>query len=231
MSVSVRANLLDRSRQVASQIQEILSKRILSVQLVPGTVLSRMSLQAEFGVSQTPVRDALMRLQEDGLVEIFPQYATVVTRIDIDHARQAQFLRLSIELEAIRRLTLDTPKETADELSAIVAKQTEAASPETYDVFDELDREFHRIIYRRASVMELWATVRRQSVHIDRLRRLHLPMPGKLQNVLENHREISDAVRAGNPQVAADALRQHLSGTLSRVDMISEKFPDFIRLE
>jgi DNA-binding GntR family transcriptional regulator len=231
MSVSVRANLLDRSRQVASQIQEILSKRILSVQLVPGTVLSRMSLQAEFGVSQTPVRDALMRLQEDGLVEIFQQYATVVTRIDIDHARQAQFLRLSIELEAIRRLTLDTPKETADELSAIVAKQTEAASPETYDVFDELDREFHRIIYRRASVMELWATVRRQSVHIDRLRRLHLPMPGKLQNVLENHREISDAVRAGNPQVAADALRQHLSGTLSRVDMISEKFPDFIRLE
>src|SRR4051794_34004021 len=112
MSGMIRGGQLDRSRQVALQVHEILRERILKVELVPGTVLSRASLQLEFGVSQTPVRDALMRLQEEGIVDVYPQYATVVARIDVDHARQAQFQRLSIELEAVRRLAEEAPAET-----------------------------------------------------------------------------------------------------------------------
>lgn len=123
MNGTIRGGQLDRSRQVALQVHEILRNRILKVQLVPGTILSRASLQLEFGVSQTPVRDALMRLQEEDIVEVYPQYATVVAKIDIDHARQAQFLRLSIELEAVRRLTEEAPGETAKELGAILARQ------------------------------------------------------------------------------------------------------------
>src|SRR3954469_6835832 len=123
MSGMVRESQLDRSRQVALQIHEILRARILKVDLAPATILSRASLQLEFGVSQTPVRDALMRLQEEGLVEVYPQYATVVSKIDIDHAKQAQFLRLSIELEAVRRLTEEAPVEAAAELREIVARQ------------------------------------------------------------------------------------------------------------
>lgn len=123
MNGTIRGGQLDRSRQVALQVHEILRDRILKVQLVPGTILSRASLQLEFGVSQTPVRDALMRLQEEDIVEVYPQYATVVAKIDIDHARQAQFLRLSIELEAVRRLTDEAPGETAKELGAILARQ------------------------------------------------------------------------------------------------------------
>ena len=230
MNGRVSETVLDRSRQVAIQIHEILRDRILSVELVPGSILSRASLQLEFGVSQTPVRDALMRLQEEGMVDVYPQYATVVARIDIAHARQAQFLRLSIELEAIRRLTEESPSETADVLQAILLRQETVASPQTYDVFDELDRAFHRTLYERAGILALWSTVRRQSVHLDRLRRLNLPMPGKMQNVVDDHRNIVDSVRRGNRQSAAEALRKHLSGTLSIIDLISEKFPDYVRL-
>jgi DNA-binding GntR family transcriptional regulator len=199
------------------------------VELVPGTVLSRASLQLEFGVSQTPVRDALMRLQEEGIIEVYPQYATVVARIDIDHARQAQFLRLSIELEAVRRLTLESPETTAGELLIILDRQKTIASPETFDTFDSMDREFHRKLYERAGIMQLWASVRRQSVHLDRLRRLNLPMPGKMQTVLEDHQAIVDGIRSGEPDQATAALRKHLSGTLSIIDIISEKYPDYIR--
>lgn len=229
--MSGRANerVLDRSRQVALQIHEILRDRILTVELAPGTVLSRASLQVEFGVSQTPVRDALMRLQEEGMVEVYPQYATVVARIDVRHARQAQFLRLSVELEAVRRLTLESPAQTAGELDDILTRQKIVASPKTYDVFDSLDREFHRKIYERAGILELWANVRRQSVHLDRLRRLNLPMPGKMQMVIADHEAIVEAVASGKPEVATAALRQHLSGTLSIIDVISAEFPDYIR--
>lgn len=221
--------MLDRSRQVALQIYEILHKRILNVELVPGTVLSRAALQMEFGVSQTPVRDALIRLQEDGVVDVYPQYATVVARIDIRHAQQAQFLRLSLELEAIRTLSSESPAETASELSAIVTRQETFASPETYDSFDACDQEFHRKLYERADILDLWTNVRRQSVHLDRLRRLHLPMPGKMQTVLADHRAIVDAIQSANPEEATAALRRHLSGTLSITDMIRQRFPEYIK--
>ncbi|MCI9867185.1 GntR family transcriptional regulator [Rhizobium skierniewicense] len=225
----VRGTMLDRSRQVALQIYEILHKRILNVELVPGTVLSRAALQMEFGVSQTPVRDALIRLQEDGVVDVYPQYATVVARIDIRHAQQAQFLRLSLELEAIRTLSSENPAQTAAELSAIVTRQETFASPESYDSFDACDQEFHRKLYERADILDLWTNVRRQSVHLDRLRRLHLPMPGKMQTVLADHRAIVDAIQSANPEEATAALRRHLSGTLSITDMIRQRFPEYIK--
>jgi DNA-binding GntR family transcriptional regulator len=229
MSDRVNGGILDRTRQVAHQIHEILRERILAVELVPGTILSRASLQLEFGVSQTPVRDALMRLEEEGIVEVYPQYATVVARIDLNHARQAQFLRLSIELEAVRRLTAECPEQLADDLDHILTRQRMVASPQTFDLFDTLDKEFHRKIYERANILNLWATVRRQSVHLDRLRRLNLPMPGKMQTVLADHRGIIDAIRSKNPGAAESAVRKHLSGTLSIIDLISEQFPDYVR--
>jgi DNA-binding GntR family transcriptional regulator len=229
MSGRVNGSVLDRTRQVAHQIHEILRDRVLSVELVPGTILSRASLQMEFGVSQTPVRDALMRLEEEGLVEVYPQYATVVARIDIDHARQAQFLRLSIELEAVRRLTMECPDQISTELKEVLARQQQVASPQTYDLFDTLDKDFHRKIYERAGILNLWSTVRRQSVHLDRLRRLNLPMPGKMQTVLEDHQQIISAIQSGRPEAAETALRKHLSGTLSIIDLIRDQFPDYVR--
>ncbi|ACI59616.1 transcriptional regulator, GntR family (plasmid) [Rhizobium leguminosarum bv. trifolii WSM2304] len=230
MSGTIRGGQLDRSRQVALQVHEILRERILKVELVPGTVLSRASLQLEFGVSQTPVRDALMRLQEEGIVDVYPQYATVVAKIDIDHAKQAQFLRLSIELEAVRRLTEVAPAKTAAELGEILAKQKTVATPESYDTFDDIDREFHRKLYERSGILQLWANVRRQSVHLDRLRRLNLPMPGKMQMVIADHEAIVEGIASGEPEVAAAALKKHLSGTLSIIDVISAEFPDYIRV-
>jgi DNA-binding GntR family transcriptional regulator len=219
---------LDRSRQVGPQILEILRSRILSMSLPPTTVLSRISLQSEFNVSQTPVRDALIRLEEEGLVEVYPQYATVVSRIDIRNAIEAHFLRLSIELEAVRRLTLDSPDETAASLEAVLVRQKHVMSPETYDLFDSLDKDFHRVLYERADILGLWSTVRRQGVHIDRLRMLNLPMPGKLEQIIVDHQSVVDAVRSGDAETAVVALRKHLSGTLSIIDLICEQYPDYV---
>ncbi len=71
---------LDRDRQAAPQVFERLRGMIISLELPPGSPLSRAALAGQFGVSSTPIRDALMRLEEEGLVDVFPQYATVVSR-------------------------------------------------------------------------------------------------------------------------------------------------------
>src|SRR6201991_2974975 len=91
------ATRLDRARQAAPQVFEKLRNAIIALELPPGAPLSRAELASQFGISSTPVRDALMRLEEEGLVDVFPQAATKVSLIDVPLARQAQFLRRALE--------------------------------------------------------------------------------------------------------------------------------------
>ncbi|CAM3444816.1 GntR family transcriptional regulator [Paracidovorax anthurii] len=219
---------LDRSRHAAPQVFEKLREAIVGLDLAPGTVLARAELAERFGISQTPVRDALLRLGEEGLVDIFPQHATVVSRIDVPAARQAHYLRRSIELEVVRTLALEPADATLARLRAQVEAMAALAAPGTYREFVEADQGFHRLMYEAAGVAGLWDLVRRRSGHVDRLRRLHLPSEGKAQAVLADHRRIVEAIAAGEPLAAQEALRTHLSGTLSQVDEICARYPDYV---
>src|SRR5689334_19429155 len=126
---------LDRSRQAAPQVLDHLRERIVALDLPPGMLLSRAELAANFGVSQTPVRDALMRLEEEGLVDVFPQHKTVVSRIDIAQARQAHFLRRAIELEVARTLASTAAAALVKRLRATIARQRVALAAGDYADF------------------------------------------------------------------------------------------------
>lgn len=223
----------DRSRQAAPQLAEALRELIVAVELVPGTVLPRAELAEHYGVSQTPIRDALIRLGDEGLVDIFPQHATVVSRIDVVSAQQAHFLRRALEQEIVRKLAAADEALTGPlvkRLRAAIRRQTEALAPHDYHDFAEADRAFHRELYLAAEVGPLWDLVRSRSGHIDRLRSLHLPAQGKAQAVLRDHAAIVAAIEAHDPALAEHALRDHLSGTLSFIDEICAKYPDYVRL-
>jgi DNA-binding GntR family transcriptional regulator len=223
-----RATRLDRSRHAAPQVFERLREMILSLELAPGTVLSRADLATRYGLSQTPVRDALMKLGAEGLVDIFPQHATVVSRIDVTSALQAHFLRRSIELEIVRTLAEQRDDALIGQLRATIAAQRAVRDLKTYEQFALLDQTFHRQMYDAAGVPQLWDLVRQLSGHIDRLRHLHLPVKGKTLAVVRDHTAIVDAIESGDADAAQAALRKHLSGTLSQVDQIRTRHPDFL---
>ena len=219
---------LDRSRQAAPQVFEQLRESIVSLEMVPGTVLARDALAQQFGLSQTPIRDALMRLGEEGLVDIFPQHATVVSRIDVNAARQAHFLRKSIELEVVRTLASADDAVLVARLRAQIALQEAVMDAANYSDFVAADQSFHQLMYAAAGVPDLWSLVRRNAGHVDRLRRLHLPSTGKAQAVVRDHRRIVEAIARHDPQAAQDSLREHLSGTLGQLDEICERYPDYV---
>jgi DNA-binding GntR family transcriptional regulator len=222
---------LDRTRHASSQVADALRELILSLDVVPGTVLPRAELAEHYGVSQTPIRDALMRLGEEGLVDIFPQHATVVSRIDIGAALQTHFLRRAVELEVVRGLAVGEPAAVAALVARLrlhIQRQTLALAPQDYRDFTLADQAFHRELYERAGVMALWDLVRRGSGHVDRLRRLHLPAEGKAEAVLRDHTAITDAIERRDPEAASAALRAHLSGTLSFVDDIRARYSSFV---
>ena len=215
----------DRSRQAAPQVFDVLRDAIINLELVPGTVLSRQELQLQFNLSSTPIRDALMRLAEEALVDIFPQHATVVSRIDLDHARQAAFLRRAIEVEVVHNLASQPDAALLEKLRQNLRQQQALADSGALPEFNAVDRAMHRMMYDAAGVPDLWTVMLKRNGHIERLRRLHLPMKGKVDQTIRDHIAIVDAIAAGDPAAAAHEVRAHLSRSLAFIDGIRAHYP------
>ncbi len=219
-----------RAQQAAHHVFLQLRDEILSLALPPGRPLSRQALQKRYRLSSTPIRDALIRLEEIGLVDVFPQSGTLVSLIDVPRAREAQFLRRSIELEAVRTLAVTPSAGVLRQLRDTIAEQRRQAKAGNLQRFDDADLAFHRNIYVAAGVPELWSLVRRQSVHIDRIRRLHLPIKGKVGQIMRDHTAIVTAIADSDPDRAQEALRDHLSQSLAFTDELRTRFPTYFKM-
>jgi DNA-binding GntR family transcriptional regulator len=218
---------LDRTRQISPQLVEYLRERILALDLAPGAPLSRTEMQKQFGLSQTPVRDALMKLEEEGLITVYPQYATLVSKIDINLARQSHFLRRAVEQEAVATLAgRDAPQAVA-RLRAANARLAHYVDSGDFAEFLLNDRAFHMILFEEAGIQHIWSIVRRHSGHLDRLRRLNLPNVGTAR-VIAQHDAIIDAIARRDPPGAIEAMKAHLSGTLAMIGDIISRYPDFV---
>jgi DNA-binding GntR family transcriptional regulator len=200
---------------------------IVALELAPGAVINRQELQAGFGVSSTPLRDALIKLAEEDLVEIFPQSATRVSLIDVAKARQAQFLRRAVEQEAVRILAALPEKEFLPELRTVIEMQKASADRLDHTGFYALDRDFHRQLYEAAGAPDLYTLVRQRSGHIDRIRRINLPVAGKMQQIIRDHGLIVKAIAAGDVVKAQGHVRDHLSRSLAYSQALRDKNPDY----
>jgi len=200
-----------------------LLRRILSLELPPGSLLSSRYLAEEFEMSKTPVRDALQKLEADGLVLIYPKSRTVVSKINIDDLKKSHFLRLSLELEVVRELTLHHDEETIKELTEILEKQKSLiGNNNEMDNFSALDLKFHETMFDKVGQKDLFQLLRSKSGHMDRARRLHLPEKGKCEAVIADHGKILDAIKNGDVKESEAEIRSHLKGTISRIESIKE---------
>ena len=213
-------------RLSASEIAyDRLREALISLAIAPGTVLARGAVAARLGMSQTPVREALVRLQDEGLIEVVPHSATRVSRIDLAHAQEALFLRLSIELEIVRRLARGPTPDLAAELQADLARMKGDLDAGDQAGFATADETFHAALYAAAGVPGLSDLVRGRSGHLDRLRRLHLPSPGKAEAVLHDDEALAGAILGGRPAEAERILRAHLSGTFAEAERLRAASP------
>ena len=218
---------LDRMRNASAQVFEHLRERIISLDLKPGVQLQRDELAIYFDLSSTPIRDALTRLGEEGLVDIVPKQITTVRAIDVESARQAHLLRLSLELEIVHQLAQAPSRTLVTTLENIVSQQALALSHCDFATFAQADQTFHRQMFVAAQAETLWHWMRGQSGQLDRLRRLHLPIKNKAATVLSDHGSIAAAIGARDAQGAQRNVRKHLSGTLAQLDNICTEYSDY----
>ncbi|MEQ8228620.1 MAG: GntR family transcriptional regulator [Rhodospirillales bacterium] len=223
-----RPSLPKGGRQTAVQlIYQNLREGIVTLDLPPGTVLQSRQIAEQFGVSPTPVREALLLLEEESLVDIFPQSRTCVAFIDVQSAREAHFLRRSVEVEIARALALDITDPQIEQLRSIIGLQKMAHKSDDFTAFLPADNRFHELMYEMAGVGGLWDIIHARRAHLDRLRRLHLPTKGKAARIIRDHEAILAAISERDPDKAEATVRAHLKDTVSATEEIRAHFPEY----
>jgi GntR family transcriptional regulator, rspAB operon transcriptional repressor len=201
-----------------------LRRKVLTMELPPGASLSENELAAALGVSRTPVRESLILLAEEGLVQVFPKVGSFVSRVDPVRVADAQFLREAVELTALDDLpaTLDTGllAELDDNL-----RRQDAPGIELEEFF-RLDEEFHHGLLKLSGHGAAWATVSAAKGHLDRARRLGLHEASPPAANAAQHRAILTAVVGGDLAAARSAMRTHLRAVFDDVERIRARSPE-----
>lgn len=215
-----------RRVSAAELVYRDMRERILSLELAPDTPLSRSELAGTYGVSLTPVREALLRLQQEGLIETYPQSRTVVSRIDASGLSETHFLRAALEIEVARTLTRKREPGLLRDAEQALERQREIGTDRSrVNEFSQLDQQFHGALFTAAGQAGLHDLIRSRSGHLDRVRRLHLPTEGKMASIIADHEAILSGIRSGDEGRASAAVRAHLSGTVQSIDAIIRSDP------
>ena len=224
---------LDPSRRrrsagpVARVVHERLEAAIVSGELVPGSAVSEAEIAGRFGVSRTPVREAIGRLAEDGLVTVVPQVGTFVGRINLVEVSEGEFIRETLEAEAVRRAArLPNRDAGAADLRDFLEAQAVAIEAGDVDRFFEADEALHAGVFAMIGQPGAWRAMRGVKLHMDRIRRLSLPDRQTLDALLGEHRRIVEAIAAGDADAAERTLRSHARRVLDYGPDIARRHPD-----
>jgi len=217
----------NRGISAVQQIYDALRHRIIHFELPPGTNIAKSDITAEFGVSPTPVREALLRLSNEGLVDIFPQSRTTVSLIDVQHAREVHFLRLSVEVEVVRVLADTIAREGLNELDNWIRRQMTELEVGDETAFKIADNSFHEEMFSLAGVQGLTRLIDARRGHYDRIRGLFLNEPRRRETVVEEHLAIITALKVSDPAAAEAAVRGHLGKSLAIIDEIRDHHPEY----
>lgn len=212
---------------VSMQIFCYLRQQIIQTSIAPDTALSEGGLCGFFGVSRQPVREALLRLSLAGLVNIFSQRGSIVSRISLTSVYRAQMIREAVEVEALRRALNGHGEALADQLKAELAIQKACQVHNQIERFYESDERFHRAIGDRSGIVGLASHIEEVRAPLDRVRNLDLRWANSLGELVEQHAAIADGIAAQDFGRAETALRLHLRRVLKGIPEQVAAMPDY----
>jgi DNA-binding GntR family transcriptional regulator len=201
---------LDRRLPAAEQVYRLMREAIITCRLEPNEAISENRLCGMFDVSRSPVRTAITRLAEDGLIDIFPQRGTFVAPINLKQVREAQFARAALEVALAAAAARRWRDEFTREIKANLAIQVKhARSGDSWGFY--LDNEgFHQLIARAAELEGVWATVQSVKMLWDRIGHIANRVPAHTAEIIAEHREIVEALERRSPKQAGAAMTRHL---------------------
>lgn len=212
----------------SKRVYNHLRRRIRDLEIPPGAPLRKNEIAVECGVSRAPVSEAIARLAAEGLVDVFPQAGSFVSPIRPEDVREAMFIRLGLETEAIKRVTLRGDGGLLRRLQANIAAQGEELKKKHMDLsyFDDLDEDLHAEIIKAIDCPRATHMLETARVLLDRPRFLTLPEGHRPEATYYEHKRLVDAIGTGDPDLAAAAMRVHLEMVSKAIEA---KLPEILQ--
>ena len=207
----------EKSKSLEEQVYSQLEEEILCGLHKKGESLTEMSLSDRLGVSRTPVRSALHRLADDGLVEIIPNKGAVVIGITIDDLIDTYRIRMRLEGLASSMAAGKLSEEDRRALEESVELAEFYMDRQNTEQLKELDTSFHSTIFRASGNRMLYRILSELHRNIRTYRKLSLTVPGRLEKSMNEHREILSALIAGDAEKADMLTSLHIERAMKNM--------------
>src|SRR3979490_871145 len=189
-----------RAATAAARIYSDLRAEMVSLRRRPGEAISEAEIALSYGVSRTPVREAILKLSDEGLVEIFPQSGIFVARIPLTALPEAIIIRKALEETTARLAAERATSSQILTLRSVLERQREASAAGDIETFHQADELFHATVAEVAGYPGIWKFIQQVKVHVDRYRRLTLPQLGRIPKVISEHEAVLTAIEARDPE-------------------------------
>lgn len=229
-SLKIEPKEISFDRPASSQIFGFVRDSIVSMELQPGQLISETALAQQFGVSRTPVREALIQLSNRGFVEVLPQRGTYVTRLSMNKIYEAQFIREALEVAVVSHLASaaqELRNNVVSKCEKILENQKTAADDDDSLAFQNLDDEFHQSLATLTNHFRTAELIEAEKAHMDRVRNLSLHISGQYKRVLNQHIAIIKAIKSGSADKAATAMSVHLQDVFAILELIPKQHPEY----
>jgi len=211
--------LFTKSISLSDYIYSQLRAAILTGELKPGDRLIEMEVAKKMGTSQAPVREALQRLENDGLVEKNSRCGSYVTEISYEGIEELFSIRALIEKFAIRRTSSKITNEQCDQLQSIVGSMYKCAERDDLLMMGFFDMEFHRLICEWSGstiLVKSWMPLYSQIQRF--LTQHHHEYYPALKEIARLHEPIIDVLREGDTELAERVIEEHITLPPRRAD-------------
>ena len=214
------------SGSLAQKVYMSLRQAILTLAYRPGQMMQKPEICAVLGVSRSPVTEAMTRLAGEGLVDIIPQTGSFVTRFSMAEIREGAFLREALELAAVERVANTVTEAQLAQLGRNLRTQEALMQDGDLSGFHRMDAEMHELILSFTGYRRLAVLAETSWVHVNRARQLNLPLPGRMQATLAEHKAIVAALEAHDPEAAREAMRRHLGQLITLLEPLVDIYPE-----
>lgn len=204
----------------------VLKENIMSLELKPGEVLSEMELSEKLNLSRTPIREVLMKLKGEHLIDVKPQSGTSVSLIDMELIEEAIFMRFAIEEKILKLACESFPESLLLELEKNLYAQEILANMDGGETeFHKLDTKFHETLFLGVNKMNVWQSILSISTHYNRLRLLTQKTDSK-HEVVNQHKKFLDLIRNKDADRIDELMNTHRIYSMSSWNYLAQPGSD-----
>ena len=218
---------INRRLPIVPQVHSTLHHLIVHCVLPPGSPIREKDLSEQMEVSRTPIREALLQLEKEGLVEIYPQSGTRISKISMEEVRESHFIREAMESATVRFAAQQGDSELHKQLNTRLQEFEAALGTAETDLLFELDELFHKTIAEFRFQNRLWKITNIAKSHMDRVRHLTLPLPKRIYEIADEHQRVTDCIIQHQPDEAVRAIQYHLRVIFSDIERIRAEHSEY----